>query len=151
MDFEMSYGESIKKARKKAGITQKELAKRTGLAEITIRQYEANKREPRSNSIKKIAIALDIPVSELLGDFVLSKMDFMFKELEEEGVYQPEDYEPGNFYCIDEDYIISLVRQLNYDGLSRIDGHLEDLLKIPEYRKSDTTDLTKIPEYQKKE
>lgn len=64
----MNYGDSIKNARKKAGLTQKELAEKAGLAEITIRQYETNKREPRSESLKKIATALEIPLSALLDE-----------------------------------------------------------------------------------
>ena len=68
MSYEMNYGDSIKNARKKAGLTQKELAEKAGLAEITIRQYETNKREPRSESLKKIATALEIPLSALLDE-----------------------------------------------------------------------------------
>ena len=67
MNDEISYGSDIKAARVKAGLTQKELAQKAGLAEITIRQYETNKREPRTENLKKIASALNIPVSELLG------------------------------------------------------------------------------------
>ena len=44
----MSVGDHIKNARKSAGMTQKELAEKCGAAEITIRQYESNKREPRN-------------------------------------------------------------------------------------------------------
>lgn len=62
-----TFGESIKIARKKAGITQKELAQKTGLAEITIRQYETSKREPGMDKLEKIANALDIDIDTLVG------------------------------------------------------------------------------------
>lgn len=136
MNDEITYGSVIKSARIKAGLTQKELAKKAGLAEITIRQYEANKREPRTENLKKIASALNIPVNELLGSSVLSKMSKMLEDFKAEGLYQSESEVKPEFVCIDEDYIISLVKQLNYTGLARISDHLQDLVKIPEYCKN---------------
>ncbi len=138
MNDEISYGSDIKAARVKAGLTQKELAQKAGLAEITIRQYETNKREPRTENLKKIASALNIPVSELLGSFVLTKMDKLLEDMRTAGLCQLEPKEDYDIVCIDEDYIISLVKQLNDDGLGRICYHLEDLIKIPKYRKTDT-------------
>lgn len=137
----MNYGDSIKNARKKAGLTQKELAEKAGLAEITIRQYETNKREPRSENLKKIAAALEIPVDDLLGGLFFSKVQAIFDQWEKEGIYSPPDeLNSDNFRCLDEEYIISLVKQLNNTGLGRIYEHLEDLLKISEYRKDTCPD-----------
>lgn len=62
----MTIGNNIKELRKAAGITQKELAKRCGLATGTIQQYELGKREPRHEKLKKIATALNTSVSELM-------------------------------------------------------------------------------------
>lgn len=64
----MTIGERIKQARKKKGITQKELAEAVGVAEVTIRQYEADKYSPKYDKMVKIAEALNIPVSDLLGE-----------------------------------------------------------------------------------
>lgn len=61
-----NIGENIRKFRKKANLTQKELAEKCGLAEITIRQYETGKREPRFNQQKLICSALGITLSDLL-------------------------------------------------------------------------------------
>ena len=61
----MSISESIRFFRKKAGLTQKDLARKCGLAEITIRQYESGKREPRSSQLAKIAGALKLSETEL--------------------------------------------------------------------------------------
>lgn len=62
----MSIGQNIKEARKKAGITQAELANAVGLSTITIRQYESDKREPRYHIINKIAKVLDCDISKLV-------------------------------------------------------------------------------------
>lgn len=63
----MSYGENIKAARKAAKLTQEELAKRCGMATITIGQYERNLREPRQEQLQSIASALGIHILELIG------------------------------------------------------------------------------------
>lgn len=56
----MTVGEAIKYFRKKNKLTQKQLATKAGMAEITIRQYEAVKREPRLEQLHKIAEALNV-------------------------------------------------------------------------------------------
>lgn len=62
----LTIGENIKKARQEAGYTQKELARKSGLAEISIRQYENGKREPRLEKLEAIADSLNISISKLL-------------------------------------------------------------------------------------
>ena len=54
----MTIGNRLREARKNAGLTQKELATKVGLAEITIRNYEADKYEPKTNQLTKLANAL---------------------------------------------------------------------------------------------
>ena len=60
-------GELIKLARKGKGLTQKQLSEKTGLAVVTIQQYERNLRQPKLENIKKIAEALDITPAYLMG------------------------------------------------------------------------------------
>jgi transcriptional regulator with XRE-family HTH domain len=60
-------GEKIQAARKKAGLTQKGLASIVGTASVTIRQYEANNREPSLAMLGKIAKALGTTVYEMIG------------------------------------------------------------------------------------
>jgi len=62
-----SIGEAIKRIRK-GKMTQKELAEKTGLAEITIRQYEHGDYEPKHENIKKIAAALGVHLADLAPD-----------------------------------------------------------------------------------
>lgn len=63
----MTIGENIKKYRKRAGLTQKELAKKCGLATGTIQQYELNKRQPRLEQINLIANILGVHPLVILG------------------------------------------------------------------------------------
>ncbi|RHN14528.1 helix-turn-helix domain-containing protein [Anaerobutyricum hallii] len=60
-------GENIKKFRKKANLTQKELANKCGLAEITIRQYETGKREPRREQQEILCDKLGITLADLFS------------------------------------------------------------------------------------
>lgn len=69
----MTIGEKIKEFRKKAGFTQKQLAKECGLAEITIRQYESGKREPSFDRLFLIAEKLHVSVTELIDEESFNK------------------------------------------------------------------------------
>ena len=56
-------GDRIKIIRKEKGYSQQKLADLTGLARITIAQYETNKYQPSEQNLNKIADTLSIPVS----------------------------------------------------------------------------------------
>ena len=86
------YGKNIKEARKKAGLTQKELADASGVAKITIQQYEAGKRQPRLEQLMKIAEAMKIKVDVLIGVKPLpSKETVFFKGFDGEHTIYIED------------------------------------------------------------
>lgn len=63
----MSIGKRIREYRKAAGLTQKELAEKSQIAEITLRQYESGKRTPNAEKLKNIANCLQISPSLLMG------------------------------------------------------------------------------------
>lgn len=63
----MSIGKRIREYRKALSLTQKELAEQSGIAEITIRQYENEKRTPNAAKLKSIATALKISPALLMG------------------------------------------------------------------------------------
>lgn len=63
----MSIGENVKKIRVDAGLTQKELGERLGITSQSIAQWETGRREPKYQSMVKIADALNVPVSSLYG------------------------------------------------------------------------------------
>ncbi len=70
----MTTGQLIKKVRQEVGITQQELAKRLGISYVGVSQWETDKRNPKYDTLVRIAKALDIPVSYLCGsDKVISK------------------------------------------------------------------------------
>lgn len=66
----MNIGEVIKAARKKAGLTQKQLAERMGVNPSLISQYEKGFRNPKLETLERIASALEVPLEDLLSDKV---------------------------------------------------------------------------------
>lgn len=56
----MSIGDRIKDARKKAGISQAELARLVGRSQSAVAEWETGGTEPRRNIVEKIAAVLDV-------------------------------------------------------------------------------------------
>ena len=61
-------GDKIKKTCKEKGIQQKELAKMLSVANTTVSMWVTNNRIPDIETIKKIAAALGVSVTELIGE-----------------------------------------------------------------------------------
>ena len=55
----MTLGEKIKKARKNAKLTQRELATMIGVSQAAITQIESDKARPSTNNLRRIASALE--------------------------------------------------------------------------------------------
>lgn len=64
----MTIGENIKKARLAAGLTQKELADKCGIADSAVRKYESGRVVPKLPMLKKIADALNVFITDLTGN-----------------------------------------------------------------------------------
>lgn len=63
----MTIADKIKKARKAAGLKQKELADKLGVSPQMISQYENSGRIPKYETLCKIANAIGVPEEYLLG------------------------------------------------------------------------------------
>lgn len=64
---QMTIGKTIRALRKEKGITQKKLSELTGIATITIQEYEADKYVPQLKRIERIAAALGVSPFEIMG------------------------------------------------------------------------------------
>jgi len=61
-------GKVLKKLREQKGLSQLELAKRADVAQAYISEMEAgDKKNPGIETLRKLAKALGVPVTELLG------------------------------------------------------------------------------------
>lgn len=64
----MTTGQLIKAARKRAGMTQAELANKLGIPYQSISQWERDTRNPKYDTLKRIAAALSVDWMELVPD-----------------------------------------------------------------------------------
>ena len=63
----MDISDNIRRIRKEKGLTQKKLGELCKIAEPTIRRYEAGTLKPKLETIEKIASALGVGASALMG------------------------------------------------------------------------------------
>lgn len=66
----MTTGQRIRAARKNAGLTQKELGEKLGVAYQTLAQWENDLRNPKYETLQRIAAALEVSASDLMGESV---------------------------------------------------------------------------------
>ena len=61
-----TFGSRLRALRKKAGLSQEELADVLGISYMTVRRWEAGKASPRVEDVPSIAQALGVPDADLL-------------------------------------------------------------------------------------
>ncbi len=61
-------GDKLKEIRTRRFLTQEELAERAGVSPATIVRVERNQAEPHISTMRKLAKALEIDPTELLGE-----------------------------------------------------------------------------------
>src|SRR5947207_11648717 len=64
MDIPTSFGYWVRRRRKALDLTQSELARRVGCAEVTIQKIEADERRPSSQIAELLAEHLGIPLGD---------------------------------------------------------------------------------------
>lgn len=119
----MTTGNKIKNIRKEKNITQAKLAKIAGISEISIRKYEAGERFPKLDTVRKIAVALDVTMSDLIDDW----SQFSPEELQKDWNSSEANNKTSR--------VCNLFKALNDIGQDKAIDQVELLTKIPEYRK----------------
>ena len=64
----MSIGTRIIQLRNQKGLTQQQLSERTGLAPSYVSRIENRHLEPRPQTLRKIAVALGVPISDIFQE-----------------------------------------------------------------------------------
>ncbi len=116
-----NIGDMIKLYRSKKGLTQKELAEKSGLAIGTIQQYELGKRKPRLSALIAVANALEVP--QLVDES--AKMKAFAADYDESGIVgesikQLSNDDPAFRNTIEEN------NKLNADTVKRLRQNRED-------------------------
>jgi transcriptional regulator with XRE-family HTH domain len=61
-------GDRLKNLRIRRALTQQELAERAGISSNALNRIELNKAEPHMSTLRKLAKALDVDPTELIGE-----------------------------------------------------------------------------------
>lgn len=111
----MSIGDNIRKARKEAGFTQKELAKRLNVTPSTISQFEHSDNVSHK-TIERIARALDYPIG-------------FFFQFADDGL--ADNY--VGIYPVNEE-LAKKLNNLSAEGKSKVLSYAEDLVASGKYK-----------------
>lgn len=158
----MTFAENLKRKRKEKGFSQKEIAEKLGVSQPSYAQYETGKRNPKFETVKKIAAALEIDVYDLLitGDMTPreamqilraveakqyiqnsenktegeQKIARRINELEAMAKSKPRIDKMLNLLSLKNE-IDNNLKLLNEDGHRKTLEHIEMLTEIPKYRK----------------
>lgn len=130
----MNLGEKIRKIRKREGLSQIEVAEKSKISVNSLRLYESNQRQPRVETLKNIAGALGVPVSDFLPD------DIYPTNKEVEAMKQAAaSIEDGRKAEIEEKRLSNLIshkaKQLNNAGKQKLVDHADLLIGNPDYKK----------------
>ena len=126
-----NIGQKIRQLRLDKGLTQKQLGDMCGIADSNIRKYETGRQNPKIDTLEKIAKALDIEITELILDDVLTLN--LYKQLRCANNYKI-SITPSNTPL---EQITAAFTKLNEKGQEKAASYVEDLTKIPEYKKTE--------------
>lgn len=77
----MTTGDKIRSARKRAGLTQKELGEKLGVTGSLIGIYETGRRKPKADTLQRMADALGVSYVDLLSDEDNNRLDLITSEI----------------------------------------------------------------------
>lgn len=115
----MSLNEKIKYYRIKKNMTQKELAKETGISLRSISNYEKGTRTPHLDAIIRISKALCVPLDtfvnvEALIDAICSETRLLIEKNNQENDAEDEDDDADYQKNTEEELICKLMESFNY-------------------------------------
>ena len=147
----MTLGELIQSSRKKAGLTQVELGKMLGVSGSMIGQWESNLRNPKSETIGKIASVLGKPFMDVFQIYmeetnaaITDKLNSLKAEAEiitlktmEESEKEFQKEVKSFIDSTNGRTIIAIyMYELNADGKAEAVKRVEELAEIPRYQKA---------------
>lgn len=149
----MTTGQRIKAARKKAGMTQKELGDKLGISYVGVSQWENDLRNPKLETLQRIADSLGVPVSILMG---YEESYYELKPLDLESLKHSFERSLKNLVNsgiigtaqTPQDLVLAAMSKLNYEGQQKVVERAEELTEIPRYQAAiapESTDTTSPP------
>ncbi|MBS4980689.1 MAG: helix-turn-helix domain-containing protein [Lachnospiraceae bacterium] len=84
----MTFGEKVKEIRKRKGLSQLELGEKMNISQQAVAKYERINDPPKLTTVRKIADALDITISELIDDWGKYTLEEISSDIDKETVYK---------------------------------------------------------------
>ena len=136
----MTIGMNINKYRKRMGLTQDELGKKLGIKQQTIAMYENDKTNIKPVTLKKIANALNVSLTDLMPELLLtdSEKKAIINAASNAG---PERLSEINRQRIENlnkrkrEQLLSNYDKVNEDGKEKIFEYSKDIASNPNYNK----------------
>ncbi|WP_333792052.1 helix-turn-helix transcriptional regulator [Muricomes intestini] len=130
----MTVGDNIKQIRLAKKLTQKELGElcKPKMADSAIRRYENGKANPKLETVRRIAVALDVTISDLVVNWNMFTPGEIFEDISDNEV----DYaaiDPRA--AAEEQRILKKYRNLNTEGKDEAVKRVDELTQIPKYQK----------------
>ncbi len=119
------FDEMLIYLRKRAGLTQAELAKKIGVSRSTIGNYEKGIREPDFETLEKIADFFNVELNFLLG-----------KSGNDTELYM--EYYNAALKVEKEKEFLEMFRKLNEEGQDKVRAYMEDLVGLDKYTEPST-------------
>ena len=149
----MTLGETIRSARKKACLTQAELGEMLGVSGSMIGQWENNLRKPKHETLKKVALALGVSISNLLPTDYLAPYEDVASDIKRDMIdsaTSPEEYQEAINTSTSNIQTQLLFSDIQQRRLQKIAGYFDVMnAKGQQIAVERVEELTKIPDYQK--
>lgn len=135
----MTFGEIVKKIREGKGLSQRALGEKMNVTQQTIAQYEKLTDLPKLATVRKIADALEVDISELYDN----PMKQIAREVTRDHIAQTVDtinaainrrietYSPEE----EREYLLSNYDSVNDEGKQKIVEYSEDIASNEKYKK----------------
>lgn len=118
----MTFAETLKKIRTQQGFSQQSLAKKAGVSQTAVYNWERGERKPKLEQLRRIAAALNVTIGELNPDWNIISVDELSSDL-------------TSGLSLDELGLLQDYHLLNETGKNEARKRTGELTKIPEYRK----------------
>lgn len=137
----MTLGKKIREIRKDVGLTQAALGEKIGVSGAMIGQWENDLRNPKLDTIVRIADALDMSIF----DFFPEKNDEFSRLIYQEGFEESQDElrDVGYTFSERESVLLSHFGVLNDDGQQKVVDYAGDLVASGKYQRTQDETATK--------
>ncbi len=146
----------FKDIRKSKGLTQKELASRLGTSQQNLSQYENGKRIPKLSTMRKMSLALQVPLSEIMSADEFNSYSPSIEEIPiifdfeiKDPLFYARLVDPAfeknshlSYFTDQEMLFLKTFRKLNDDNKQKVSEYMEFLES-----KQEPYDITKNPYY----